>query len=202
MDNYKANFIEKAELVSAFLYEVKTMEDAFLQAIALCEKKQPCQSLYSTGDKVESYGARTLPSNKTIAAPGLSPDMFNNFKLLCKNKGIDLVKSDLRKYPGGMDMGFTIADFGIAETGTLVINSDNEDTRLATMLSEVHVALLKESNIRTTALDMAEELKELTAKPSSYTAFITGASRTADIERVLALGVHGPLELHIILLGE
>jgi len=67
------------------------------------------------------------------------------------------------------------------------------------MLCETHVAILKESKIRETALSMAEELKELVKESSSYTAFITGASRTADIERVLALGVHGPLELIILL---
>ena len=172
--------MEKAGLVSAFLYEVKTIEDAFLQAVDLCEKKQL----------------------KTIAAPDLSSGDYAAFESLCSNRNIDLVKTALRKYCKGINLGFTIADFGIAETGTLVISCDDEDTRLATMLSEFHVVLLPESKIRATASDMVEELKKLTDRPSSYTAFITGASRTADIERVLAIGVHGPLELHIIIIGE
>jgi L-lactate dehydrogenase complex protein LldG len=99
-------------------------------------------------------------------------------------------------------MGVTTADFGIADTGTLVINSNDEHTRLATMLCEVHVAILAVSDIRETALSMARELETLVGQKGSYTAFVTGASRTADIERVLAIGVHGPLELHIILVEE
>jgi L-lactate dehydrogenase complex protein LldG len=121
---------------------------------------------------------------------------------LCKTNDIFLIKEDVRNFPGGIDMGLTLMDFGIAETGTLVLNSDSEETRLSTMLCETHVAVIDKTDIRETALAMANELTQMTKHPSSYTAFITGASRTADIERVLALGVHGPLELHIILTGQ
>jgi L-lactate dehydrogenase complex protein LldG len=61
------------------------------------------------------------------------------------------------------------------------------------------VAVLPLSKLVGTAYDQEDELDALLSDPPDYTAFITGASRTADIERVLTLGVHGPLELHILL---
>jgi len=81
-----------------------------------------------------------------------------------------------------------------------VIDSTNEDLRLATMIGEIHVVLLDTNNIYHSADDLTSQLKALMQQKDNYTAFITGASRTADIERVLALGVHGPLELYILLI--
>jgi L-lactate dehydrogenase complex protein LldG len=83
-----------------------------------------------------------------------------------------------------------------------VIDSSSEDVRLATMISEVHVAVLPAGRIRKTSYDLEAELRDRFGTAPNYYAFITGASRTADIERVLALGVHGPLELHILVLEE
>jgi L-lactate dehydrogenase complex protein LldG len=68
------------------------------------------------------------------------------------------------------------------------------------MLAAVHIAVLAESCIVPDSAAIADHLNEILRDDSpSYTAFITGASRTADIERVLAIGVHGPQELHILI---
>ena len=121
---------------------------------------------------------------------------------LCEGKNIKLISDGLRRHLAGIEIGLTFIDYGIAETGTLVLDSSSEDVRLTTMISEVHIAVLPRSKLRQSACDLEEELKKYMQSYPNYTAFITGASRTADIERVLALGVHGPLELHILLLED
>jgi L-lactate dehydrogenase complex protein LldG len=163
--------------------------------------KTPMMSL-TAGPRPVSEDPGKTPL-RTLAAPNLGTRDFEYLSRACdKTETIRLIQTGMRNYPGGIDMGVTWAEHGIADTGTLVVASDSEETRMATMLCEVHVALLNVSDIRASANDMAEELSAMTARTGSYTAFITGASRTADIERVLAIGVHGPLELHIILVEE
>lgn len=190
-------FIEKASLVSARVFRVKDLSSALDKAIELCKSKSPCDSQMETQENSNLISEEKL---RIMAAPNLDEADFTRFANLCRESGdILVIRENLRAHPGGIDMGITRVDFGIAETGTLVLNSDSEETRLSTMLCETHVAILEESKIRETALSMADELNDLVKHPSSYTAFITGASRTADIERVLALGVHGPLELIILL---
>lgn len=197
MKDNTQEFIDKAALVSARVFRVKDLTSALNKALELCKSKLPCDSQMETQD---NSGLMSQEKLRIMAAPNLADADFTKFANLCRESGdIRLIRENLREHPGGIDMGVTRVDFGIAETGTLVLNSDSEETRLSTMLCETHVAILEEGKIRKTALSMADELNDLVKHPSSYTAFITGASRTADIERVLALGVHGPLELVILL---
>ena len=59
---------------------------------------------------------------------------------------------------------------------------------------------LPRSKIQPDLMTLEKELGRLMKEPGNYLAFITGASRTADIERVLTIGVHGPQELHILIM--
>ncbi len=198
-------FEEKAKAVSAVVSKVASMREAVAYALDVCDKKQACQLLVSGCSEPLSEKGQALcetKQQKVIAAPGLSPEFFADLEGSARERGILCIEKGMRDHLGGVDIGFTLADFGIAETGTLVINSNSEELRLATMIAEFHVAVLSQSKIRETSRDLEAELAALTSVQPSYTAFVTGASRTADIERVLALGVHGPLELHILLLED
>jgi L-lactate dehydrogenase complex protein LldG len=102
-------------------------------------------------------------------------------------------------------MGITRATAGIAETGSIICHADEVDGRLLGMLPEVHVALLHQDTVVETleeGLLITRYLvlqSHLQGRPS-YLSWVTGPSRTADIERVLTIGVHGPRELHVFLL--
>lgn len=98
----------------------------------------------------------------------------------------------------GCDLGITSAQWAIAETGTLVLESDAESHRLTSLVPPVHLCFISAANIRQTL----GEILELTGREMSRTiTFITGASRTSDIELTLAIGVHGPGELHVVVIA-
>ncbi len=102
----------------------------------------------------------------------------------------------------GQTVGVARAAKGIAQTGTCVVVTDDENIRLDTMLPETSVILLNSADILPDLPSAAPFLRaEQTQGRASYVSFITGPSRTADIERVSAIGVHGPLEFHIVLIG-
>ncbi|MCA8975237.1 MAG: lactate utilization protein C [Planctomycetes bacterium] len=94
------------------------------------------------------------------------------------------------------DLGVTAAQWGIAESGTLVLDSSAERHRLASLLPPVHVALLPASRV---LANLGELLKTVGRPLPTAVTFITGPSRTADIELQLVLGVHGPRQLHVVL---
>lgn len=199
-------FRKKAEAVSAIVSEVDSMAQAVAYTVDLCAQKEACQLLLSGCEESLSGKGQDLCElkewGKIICAPSLSESDLAELIKQAAKRDISVIKDGMRGHLAGVDIALTTADYGIAETGSLVIDSSSEELRLATMISEIHVAVIPKSRIRAKAEDMYAELKGFMSKSPGYLAFVTGPSRTADIERVLALGVHGPLELHILILED
>lgn len=102
--------------------------------------------------------------------------------------------------------GVTAVDYAIAETGTIVLSSDEPNALLVSLLPPVHIALLRSSQIMASLDGVISELSRERINcsnpvgPSRSITLITGPSRTSDVELVLSIGVHGPKELHVIIL--
>ncbi|MEA5113380.1 MAG: LUD domain-containing protein [Geobacteraceae bacterium] len=97
--------------------------------------------------------------------------------------------------------GVSFALAGIASTGSLLLDLADPVERSATALPPVHMVFLRASSIVPDIRDLHGALEKLISdKPHSYLSISTGPSRTADIERVLTIGVHGPRELQILII--
>ena len=196
-------FMEKANAVSISVTEVATMADVFSYALDLCKEKERYQNLLPKGvhsSTVAATPADLADEQKVIAAPGLAEEHLKALQKIGEKEGIRVISSGLRNYLAGLDVSVTMATMGIAETATCVLDCSDEEVRLASMLCEDHVMVLPKSVLKQSSFDVEQAIEALQKKGPRYISFISGASRTADIERVLAVGVHGPLELHVLLL--
>lgn len=199
-------FRTKAAVVGAKVVGAASMAEAARYVADVCESKDPCELLADEPDAEQGpLGPDKVPTRvkRIVAAPDLDDEAFGALAEACEAKGFACIRDGLRKHLAGIDVGVAQAVLGVADSGTCMVNSDGEEVRLATMISEISVLILRASAIRKDLPSIAADLRkqQSTGQPS-YTAFITGPSRTADIERVSAIGVHGPLELHIILLED
>lgn len=118
-----------------------------------------------------------------------------------RDQGCEVVTDCFRSKAPLAVAGITGANFALADTGTIVLDSTDESLRLASTFPERHFALLDPRKILPDGQAAADLIRTLHSRNlPDFIAFITGPSRTADIERVLTIGVHGPRELHILLL--
>jgi len=115
----------------------------------------------------------------------------------------DEQRSAMRQHAIDADLGVTGVHYAIAETGTCVLLPRKGTSRLVSLLPPVHVAIVE----RGQALPGLDEFFALQRADSirgdlgSYMTLITGPSRSADIEYTIVTGVHGPGEVHMLLLG-
>lgn len=154
-------------------------------------------SLYAVHSVVEVFKRNLEAVDGNCIIVNNEAEVEEAVKRIAKGREIatpDASRADLFKY----DVGVTSAQAGIAETGTLVLDSSVEKNRLVSLVPPIHIAILDASKIYST---LGETLSVLQSgeEISPAITFITGPSRTADIELTLAIGVHGPQELYVII---
>ena len=150
-----------------------------------------------------------------ITAPALHKTKEEVAELFSKHLGrpvpadiqemVKIARGELRRVFLEADAGISGANLAIAESGTLVLVSNEGNARLVTTLPPVHIALVTTEKFVETLEQATTLLKALIIgssglKMTSYVSFITGPSKTTDIEKELVTGVHGPEELHIVIL--
>lgn len=156
--------------------------------------------LSGKAEKLESsnifYALQNLVAEQNIRkatvwnTPRLNQLQITNY---LSSLGVELISPNSDKHTlAQCDLGVTEADYLLPETGTLVLHSSAEKPRAVSLAPRVHLAIVHPTMLRS---DLHQVFAE--AKDSNYLVFITGPSRTADIELTVTLGVHGPKNLYV-----
>jgi L-lactate dehydrogenase complex protein LldG len=119
----------------------------------------------------------------------------------CETYRVDSPACDKRALEA-CDAGITSCEALISQTGSILVSSATSGGRGLSILPHVHVVVATLDQIVPTLGDALHQARERHAGHlPSMLSFITGPSRTGDIERILVLGAHGPKELFVILVG-
>jgi L-lactate dehydrogenase complex protein LldG len=174
-------FKTRAEAVSAQVERVASKELAMELIVRLLhregvEDKPHSRAVWAESSMIGDAAKQQLKS----AVPGLRFDVT-------------------RELAADAKIGISQMDWALANTGTLVQCADAVDNRLVSTLPLLHVAFVSSAAILP---DLPALLNRVDPAKSAYLSFITGPSRTADIERVLTIGVHGPERLIILLVDD
>jgi L-lactate dehydrogenase complex protein LldG len=207
----------REELVSQFCAELQKVGGHTIQV-------QDAGQIRDYIEGILGAHASSVPGTPSIAISDGAHRLQPGLRAWVKERGLALIPSLRESEPIEPDgykralfesaMGVSTADFAIADTGTLVLVSErNPDAasndarnggdqhRLISLVPPTHVCLLDTNRI---VPNLAALITHVDARyyrngePPLAMTFITGPSRTADIELTLTMGVHGPRELHVL----
>jgi L-lactate dehydrogenase complex protein LldG len=109
--------------------------------------------------------------------------------------------TDFREVTSKADIGLSTAAWAIAETGTLVLEGGSGMGRSVTLLPPTYVAVVPVERVLRTVPEAIEKYADLGNGLPANVCFHTGPSRSGDIEMALFVGMHGPGDVHVILVG-
>lgn len=158
-------------------------------------------ALSSTVEQVADMGAVPAAVARYLAAGGL-PKVAVCWPALAKldwtGAGLDVIP---RPATGDDLVGITGAFCAIADTGTLMLLSGPDTPAATSLLPETHVAVVPLPRIVSYMEEGWQLLRDEHASPPRAVNFVSGPSRTADVEQTVTLGAHGPYRVHIVLVG-
>ena len=183
---------ETAQLRGWQLCRTANPEEAIGYIAALAADRQVAQAARSTQEVFAALPLDAALSNLGIAAVTAAHDEKNS-------------RAAVREQIIQSDLGITGVDYAVAETGSVVILPRPGLSRLVSLVPPIHIAIVQTQDVVATLDDVflfrRLEYHRSGGDPDRYLNFITGPSRTADIEQQLVVGVHGPKEVHLIILG-
>ncbi len=185
-----AAFTERARAVAAIVSMVRSMEEA---ARLIASQEVPTVTgRYTTTSQALS---RYPELRDALHAHGIEVRVAEEL-----DSGAEGPPDTAARLAG--DVGIVLGQAGVAETGSFLSVEQTLAARLLGMLADTVYALLPAASIVPTLDEMGRTLSQLSSEGTRYVSLITGPSRTADIERVLTIGVQGPKVLHVIVVDE
>ncbi|MDZ4838864.1 MAG: LUD domain-containing protein [Bacteroidota bacterium] len=174
--------------------------------------------VHEAGDLSEVFSGNFISNNGTFLYCFNKYDFVDQFLLLVESRGW----LELRTYNESIqslfkevdfpfentalhdvEVGITLCDALIARTGSIIVNTENNLSRVISIYPPVHIVLAYSDQIYYDLKDYfaSEHYNQVKAK-SSMVSIISGPSRTADIEKTLVLGAHGPKELYVFYIDQ
>ncbi len=189
-----AQSAQRAELASSFARELEEVGGKFLGILTPAEVTNRIVSLAT------EIGARTVALGQGVA---LDMDAIGealeraDFRIVRTVPVADTERAAMRARVADADLGIAEADFAIASTGTLAVVSTANRPSSLTLLPPASLVIVQIDRVMANLAAVLAKMGPAGVAANRLT-LITGPSRTADIEKRIVLGVHGPKSLHVI----
>jgi L-lactate dehydrogenase complex protein LldG len=177
-----ARFIEELEALGGHGKRVENLEEAREYVLDLAREREAKLLLRWDVDDLKDLGV-----DEPLGETGVEVAVWRDL-------------ADFREIAGKADIGLSTAEWAIAETGTLVLEGGPGKGRTVTLLPPTYVALMPVERILRTVPEAIEKYAggEAGGLPANV-CFHTGPSRSGDIEMSLFVGMHGPGDVHVVL---
>jgi L-lactate dehydrogenase complex protein LldG len=177
-----ARFIEELEALGGHAKRVENLEGAREYVLSLARERGAERLIRWDVEELEELGV-----DEPLAEAGVEVTLWRDLE-------------DFREVAARADIGLSTAEWAIADTGSLVLTSGPGKGRTVTLLPPTYVAVVPAEKVLRTVPEAVEKYAGDGGLPANVV-FHTGPSRSGDIEMEIFVGMHGPGDVHVVLVG-